>query len=85
LIDKQDLNSLTLISCYPIVNAYKLVAMVNEERGINGLTPAELLHWILLGLFIYLVDGLLNLKKIIKHPQPDSGSKKVWPTLLQCR
>jgi hypothetical protein len=42
--------------------------MVNEERGINGLTLAELLHWILLGLFIYLVDGLLNLKKIINHP-----------------
>jgi hypothetical protein len=62
LVEKNDLDRLAQMSCYALANAFYKLASVDDERGTNGLTPTKLLHWIQLGLFIYLVDGLMAQK-----------------------
>jgi hypothetical protein len=67
------------VSCYALANAFYKLASVDDERGINGLTPAELLHWIQLRLFIYLVDGLMGLQKFLKQNRTGTGKRRMHP------
>jgi hypothetical protein len=50
IIEKGDSTMLALNSCYSIKNAFHTVTFADVERGSNGSTPAERLHWFLIGL-----------------------------------
>jgi hypothetical protein len=41
LVEKNDLDRLSQMSCYALANAFYKLASVDDERGINGLAPAE--------------------------------------------
>jgi hypothetical protein len=79
LVEKNDLDRLAQMSCYALANAFYKLASVDDERGINGLTPAKLLHWIQLRLFMYLVDGLMGLQKFLKQNRTGTGKRKMHP------
>jgi hypothetical protein len=58
LISAGDFNGLKNISQHPIRNAfYDGVCMGGNRRGIHGMTPAEPLHLLELGLFKYAIEG----------------------------
>jgi hypothetical protein len=76
---ENDLDWLAQMSCYALANAFYKLASVDDERGINGLTPTKLFHWIQLRLFIYLVDGLMALKKFLKQNRTGTGKRRTYP------
>ena len=58
LVSAGDLDGLKNISQHPIRNAfYEGVCLGGNPRGIHGMTPAEPLHLLELGLFKYTVEG----------------------------
>jgi hypothetical protein len=75
IIEKGDSTMLALNSCYPIKNAFHTVTFADVERGINGSTPAERLHWFLIGLAPYLIEGLYNLSKMLQSRSANARSR----------
>jgi hypothetical protein len=74
--EKGDSTMLALNSCYPIKNAFHMVTFADVERGINGSTPAEQrLHWFLIGLAPYLIEGLYNLSKMLQSRSANARSR----------
>ena len=63
LVAENNLAKLKDLCYHPIQNAFKDVVFCDPIRGINGATPAEVLHVIQHGLCLYLRKGLFGTKK----------------------
>ena len=49
---------------HPVENAWKNVNFCDKKRGIFGATPAEVMHCLQHGLFMYLLKGIFLQRKL---------------------
>ena len=66
LVRNEDSVGLKNISYHGLLNGFRYVVFCDEKRGINGSTPAELLHVWEKGLFLQLMSALMGLKRAKK-------------------
>jgi hypothetical protein len=66
LVLNQDHHGLKSISYHFLLNGFRHLTFCDNKRGINGSTPAELLHVWEKGLFLQLMSALMGLKRAKK-------------------
>ena len=66
-VNKQDaLEKLKSMSFHAVENAWENVNFCDARRGIFGATPAEVMHCLQHGLFLYLFQGIFHQRKLNK-------------------
>ena len=68
---EKSIEKLRKMSQHPVENAWKDINFCDKKRGIFGATPAEVMHCLQHGLFMYLFKGIFLQRKLNK-----SGRKR---------